>query len=128
MAEGKLNHEAATTKTTKSTKTTEIIMIYYNLRVLRGLISPPPWLLLLTLGIIIYIGSACWGPAILDDADSVHAEAAREMAQSGDFITLHADGIRYLEKAPFIYWAVAAGFRLLGSSEPAARIPLALAT
>ena len=35
-------------------------------------------------------------PALLDDADSVHAEAAKEMLQRGDWVTLHADGIRYL--------------------------------
>ena len=44
-------------------------------------------------------------PALLDDADSFHAEAVREMVQSGDWITLRInDGIRYLEKAPFMYW------------------------
>src|SRR5437868_12220171 len=66
------------------------------------------WLIiLLILGAFIYLGGALWGPALLDDADSVHAEAAREMARSGDFITLHADGIRYLDKAPCLYWPMA---------------------
>jgi len=67
-----------------------------------------------------------FSPAMLDDADSVHAEAAREMLARHDWVTLHADGIRYLEKAPLLYWAMAASFRVFGVSEWAARLPLAL--
>jgi 4-amino-4-deoxy-L-arabinose transferase-like glycosyltransferase len=74
-------------------------------------------------------------PALLDDADSVHAEVAREMLLRHDYITLYANGIRYLEKAPLFYWSMAASmrlFQLCGASAPAtlaaaARIPLALA-
>ncbi len=65
-------------------------------------------------------------PALLDDADSVHAEAAREILLTGDWVTLHADGIRYLEKAPLLYWAMAVSFRLFGVHEWSARLPLAL--
>ncbi len=66
-------------------------------------------------------------PALLDDADSVHAEAAREMLLQHDWVTLHVDGIRYLEKAPLMYWSVADSFRLFGVREWSARLPLALA-
>ena len=73
-------------------------------------------------------------PALLDDADSVHAEVAREMLLRHDHVTLYANGIRYLEKAPLLYWSMAAVmrvFQLLGATTPralaiAARIPLAL--
>jgi 4-amino-4-deoxy-L-arabinose transferase-like glycosyltransferase len=65
-------------------------------------------------------------PALLDDADSVHAEAAREMALRSDWVTLHANGIRYLEKAPLMYWAIASSFKAFGVSEWSARLPLAL--
>jgi 4-amino-4-deoxy-L-arabinose transferase-like glycosyltransferase len=64
--------------------------------------------------------------ALLDDADSVHAEAAREMLVRHDWVTLYVDGIRYLEKAPFMYWSVALSFRLFGIAEWTARLPLAL--
>src|SRR2546427_12729179 len=53
-------------------------------------------------------------PALLDDADSVHAEAAREMLTRHDWVTLYVDGIRYLEKAPLMYWAMAGSFKLFG--------------
>jgi 4-amino-4-deoxy-L-arabinose transferase-like glycosyltransferase len=74
-------------------------------------------------------------PPLLDDADSVHVEVAREMLLRHDYVTLYANGIRYLEKAPLLYWSMAASMRaaqLFGASQPetlaaAARVPLALA-
>src|SRR6266850_294804 len=77
---------------------------------------------------IIYLASCAHPPALLDDADTVHAEAAREMAESGDWITLHANGIRYLEKAPLMYWSVALSYKIFGVSEFSSRLPIALAT
>jgi 4-amino-4-deoxy-L-arabinose transferase-like glycosyltransferase len=71
-------------------------------------------------------GSALFWPALLDDADSVHAEAAREMVLRHDWVTLHVDGIRYLEKAPLLYWTMAASFRMFGVHDWSARLPLAL--
>ena len=77
---------------------------------------------------LIYLASCRYPPALLDDADTVHAEAAREMAESGDWITLHANKIRYLEKAPLMYWSIAASYKLFGVSEFSSRLPIALAT
>src|SRR5215813_906373 len=80
---------------------------------------------------IVYIGSLS-RPTLQDDADTVHAEAAREMVQSGDWVTLRinggdgANGFRYLEKAPLMYWAVAASFKLFGVHDWSARLPIAL--
>jgi 4-amino-4-deoxy-L-arabinose transferase-like glycosyltransferase len=65
-------------------------------------------------------------PALLDDADTVHAEAAKEMLQRRDWVTLYANGIRYLEKAPLMYWGVATSYTLLGISEWSTRLPLVL--
>jgi 4-amino-4-deoxy-L-arabinose transferase-like glycosyltransferase len=76
---------------------------------------------------IIYL-SSLFQPALLDDADTVHAEAAREMADGNDWVTLHINnGFRYLEKAPLMYWSVAASFKLFGVHEWSARLPIALA-
>ncbi len=77
---------------------------------------------------IIYLANSGYPPALLDDADTVHAEAARETAESGDWITLHANRIRYLEKAPLMYWSIALSYKLFGVSEFASRLPIALAT
>src|SRR5258708_885857 len=86
----------------------------------------PAYLGTLCLLWVVAYGSALFRPALLDDADSVHAEAAREIVLSHDWVTLHANGIRYLEKAPLLYWAVAASFELFGIHDWSARLPLAI--
>jgi len=48
------------------------------------------------------------------------------MLLSNDWVTLHVDGIRYLEKAPLMYWAVAASFKFFGVGEWQVRLPLAV--
>jgi 4-amino-4-deoxy-L-arabinose transferase-like glycosyltransferase len=91
-------------------------------------------LTILLLWIAFYASFTLMTPALLDDADSVHAEVAREMLLRHDYVTLYANGIRYLEKAPLLYWSMAASMRvsqLLGATSPraltiAARIPLSL--
>jgi hypothetical protein len=62
----------------------------------------------------------------LDDADSTHAEAAREMVVTGDYVTLHVNGVRYLEKAPLPYWLVAFSYKILGVNEFSTRVPMVL--
>lgn len=69
-------------------------------------------LFLLTLFLAIY-AATLWTPALLDDADATHASAALHIAQSGDWVTLKVDGLRYLEKPPLPYWLVALGDRAL---------------
>jgi 4-amino-4-deoxy-L-arabinose transferase-like glycosyltransferase len=75
---------------------------------------------------LVVYGSALLQPPLLDDADSVHAEAAREILVRHDWVTLHVNGIRYLEKAPLLYWMIAASFRIFGVHDWSARLPLAL--
>lgn len=73
----------------------------------------------------VYVGSM-FSPGLLDDADSTHAEAAREMAVTGDYVTLHINGVRYLEKAPLPYWLVACSYKVLGVNEFSTRVPMVL--
>ena len=82
--------------------------------------------ILLALSIGIYVGTSGW-PPLLDSSDAGHAEAAREMLQSHNWVILHIDGIRYLEKPPLHYWLVAASYAAFGVSAFATRLPLALA-
>ena len=75
---------------------------------------------------VIYVGSL-FQPPLMDDADTVHAEAAREMVETGDWVTLKINGgFRYLEKAPLMYWLVAASFKVFGVHDWSARLPIAL--
>jgi 4-amino-4-deoxy-L-arabinose transferase-like glycosyltransferase len=73
----------------------------------------------------VYVGSM-FTPGLLDDADSTHAEAAREMVVTGDYVTLHVNGVRYLEKAPLPYWVVAFSYKILGVNEFSTRLPMVL--
>jgi 4-amino-4-deoxy-L-arabinose transferase-like glycosyltransferase len=85
------------------------------------------WLLgiLVVTWLLIYIPSLA-KPGLLDDADSIHAEAAREMLLNHNWVTLYINGIRYLEKSPLMYWTVAASYKLFGVAEWQTRLPLAL--
>ncbi len=73
----------------------------------------------------VYVGSM-FTPGLLDDADSTHAEAAREMVVTGDYVTLHINGVRYLEKPPLPYWLVAFSYKVLGVNEFSTRLPMVL--
>ena len=86
----------------------------------------PFFLFLLALTAVIYLGTAA-KPSLLDDADSSHAIVAREMLQSGDWVVMHMNGIRWLAKAPIHYWLVAASYAVLGEGEFSTRLPLSLA-
>src|SRR6266566_241385 len=81
--------------------------------------------IILLLWAAIYLVSI-FSPPLLDDVDTIHAEAAREMVLRHDWVTLHTNGIRYLEKAPLMYWAVAASYEIFGVKEWSTRLPLML--
>lgn len=81
---------------------------------------------ILGLWLLLYGSFALVRPPLLDDADAFHAEAAREMLVTHDWVTLHVNGIRDLEKAPLLYWSIAASFHLFGEHLWSARLPLAL--
>lgn len=63
----------------------------------------------------------------MDDVDSVQAQIARNMLESGDWVIARLDGVPYIEKAPAIYWLGAISLRVFGVHDWAARIPVALA-
>lgn len=81
----------------------------------------PSVAVLFALWVVVYV-PGLFQPSLFDDADSAHAEAAREMLTRHDWVTLHQDGIRYLEKAPLPYWVMAVSFRLFGITEWTARL------
>jgi 4-amino-4-deoxy-L-arabinose transferase-like glycosyltransferase len=67
-----------------------------------------------------------FAPPLLDDADATHANAARHIALTGDWVTLHVNNIRYLEKAPLPYWLVAISFHIFGFNTFAVHLPQAI--
>jgi len=97
----------------------------------RTLARPPAKILLVALLIISAVWAAVYvpgmaNPPLFDDADSVHAEAAREIVTTGDWVTLHADGVRYLDYAPLMFWSTAISYKIFGFNEFATRLPLGL--
>ena len=82
-------------------------------------------LALIALWAVIYMAGIT-RPPLLDDVDTVHAEAAREMLQRHDWVTLYTNGFRYLEKAPLMYWSLATSYEIFGISDWSTRLPLML--
>jgi 4-amino-4-deoxy-L-arabinose transferase-like glycosyltransferase len=83
-----------------------------------------PLLTLIGLWLLLYV-SAAFTPPLLDDADATHAQAAQSMLATGDWVTLHVDGIRYLEKPPLPYWITAASLKLFAPAldPPRTKLP-----
>jgi len=83
-------------------------------------------LIVVLIAAAIFLGCAFSPPHLMDDVDAVQAQIARNMLQSGDWVTARLNGIAYLEKSPMNYWMVAASFAVFGVHDWAARLPLAL--
>src|SRR5580704_6550225 len=74
-------------------------------------------LVVLAIAAVVFLGCAFSPPSLMDDVDAVQAQIARNMLDSGDWVTAHLDGVRYLEKAPLKYWMIAISFQLFGVSD-----------
>ena len=76
----------------------------------------------------VYVGCIISPPSLMDDVDAVQAQIARNMLESGDWVTAHLDGVKYLEKSPLKYWMIAVSYKIFGVHDWAARIPIAIST
>lgn len=75
---------------------------------------------------VVYVISTT-GRGVIDYDEGYYAQAAKGMAESGDWVTPYVNGVRFLEKPPFLYWVTAASFKIFGINEFALRFPTALA-
>ena len=91
----------------------------YNACVRRSL---APLLLLAGLTFLVGLGA----PAITDSDEAFFAEAAREMVESGDWLTPHYNYEPRFQKPVLYYWVTAATFAVTGPGELAARLWAAL--
>ncbi|HUS20174.1 MAG TPA: glycosyltransferase family 39 protein [Terriglobales bacterium] len=73
----------------------------------------------------IYLACILSPPHLFDDVDAVQAQIARNMLESGDYVTARLNGVAYLEKSPLIYWVMAASYKVFGVHDWSARLPLA---
>ena len=74
-----------------------------------------------------FLGTVSSPPSLLDDVDAAYARIARQALESGDWVTARLNGVPYFDKPPGQVWAMALSFAVLGSSDWAARVPMALA-
>ena len=65
--------------------------------------------------------------AIGDSDEAFYAESAREMVESGDWVTPHYNYEFRFQKPILYYWLVSATYQVWGIGEAAARFPSALA-
>jgi 4-amino-4-deoxy-L-arabinose transferase-like glycosyltransferase len=81
-------------------------------------------MLVLTVGVYLFTAT---GTAILDDGDAIHTHVAQGMSETGDWVTPHANGVRYFDKPPISLWLPAIFYQVWGVGEFATRLPTALA-
>lgn len=82
--------------------------------------------IVLAVSAAVFLGTAVSPPSLMDDVDSSHAQIARTMLVSGDWVTARLNGIVYLDKTPLTVWLTAISYSIFGVHDWAARIPLAL--
>ncbi len=75
---------------------------------------------------IIFLSGIISPPSLMDDVDASQALIARNMLQSGDWVTARLDGVAFLDKAPLKYWITAMFYSVFGVRDWVARIPSAL--
>jgi 4-amino-4-deoxy-L-arabinose transferase-like glycosyltransferase len=80
--------------------------------------------LLLTAGPLLFLDLSY---PLLEPDEGRYAEVAREMLTSGDWVVPTLNQKPFYDKPPLFYWLVAGSFRLLGTTESAARLVPALA-
>ena len=73
----------------------------------------------------VYLVACISPPSLMDDVDAVQAQIARNMLDSGDWVTARLNGVAYLEKSPLVYWLMAVSFSIFGVHDWAARLPIA---
>ena len=88
-----------------------------------GRVPGGAWIVL-AIASVVFLGCIVSPPHLQDDVDSVQAQLAFNMLTSGDYVTGHLDGIRYLDKAPLKYWMIAGAFKIFGVKDWAARLPV----
>jgi 4-amino-4-deoxy-L-arabinose transferase-like glycosyltransferase len=71
----------------------------------------------------IYLPGLVSPPHLMDDVDAAEALQAKNMLQSGDWVTQHLNGTPYLDKAPLKYWITAGLYAVFGVHDWVARLP-----
>jgi 4-amino-4-deoxy-L-arabinose transferase-like glycosyltransferase len=83
------------------------------------------WLILFGVAAVALLGllPALASFGILDSSDGYYAEGAREMIQTGNYITPHLNYALFFDKPILDYWLIAASYKIFGVVEFAGRLP-----
>jgi 4-amino-4-deoxy-L-arabinose transferase-like glycosyltransferase len=84
------------------------------------------WAILIFVTIYVCYFSHLGGIGFVGPDEPRYAWIARDMAESGDWVTPRLYGQPWFEKPPLFYWGAAVCFKLFGVSEAAARLPSAI--
>jgi len=74
-----------------------------------------------TLPVLLHLGTA----GLFETSEARYASVARQMVDSGDWLTPRQNGLKHLTKPPVTYWLSAMGQQIFGSNEFGARFFLA---
>jgi 4-amino-4-deoxy-L-arabinose transferase-like glycosyltransferase len=83
------------------------------------------FLILIVLASLLYFWELGQG-SLADFDEVIYAQMAREIVKSGDWFTMHLNGIPRFKKPPLYTWLTAASFKIFGIGEFGARFPSAL--
>src|SRR5690348_1638653 len=84
------------------------------------------WIVLICATLYVCYFSRLGAIGLVGPDEPRYAWIARDMAESGDWITPRLYGKPWFEKPPLFYWGAALSFKLFGVSETTARLPSAL--
>lgn len=92
----------------------------------------PQLLWMLAIGGLLLLGGVAFvwhlgSTGLIDETEPLFAEAARQMVETGDWITPYYNEETRFDKPPLIYWLMGLGYQILGVNEWAVRLPSALA-
>ena len=86
-----------------------------------------------SLGLLIFLAGMlpvlfhCGTAGLFETSEGRYASVARQMLDSGNWMTPHHNGLRHFTKPPVTYWLGAAGMKLFGTNEFGARFFLSVA-
>ena len=93
----------------------------------RSLLSRVLWFVAIVVTLYFCYFSQLGAVGLMGPDEPRYAWIARDMAESGDWITPRLYGSPWFEKPPLYYWGAALSFKLFGVSETTARLPSAIA-
>lgn len=90
-----------------------------------------PWQLGTTIAWLALLGVTAYlwqlgSIGLIDETEPLFAGAARQMVETGDWLTPYFNESTRFDKPPLIYWLMAVSYHFIGSDEWAVRLPSAL--